>query len=306
MASIKRFNQYFAQEGLAEYVADQLVSVFEGSGGVKNSNANAKIEEYRSEFQKIKDDLGLNSRLIPTFGFGIGGFYPIVESLMRLEGFQITKRSVVLLTLAAISIIIIGDGKKKASKEEKTERDLVVDDINVKVLQELNQTVSPNSSTGDSPILKRTVAIIRSFYDSFWKKVFKGDLKKTLEGVRSRIRSVWDSVKSAFGSAAGGMVDMLAYTSMLIPVMNVIDNAINSFPDVFSVAKILPENLVAFAAGVGTIVAKHGVAKLVSRFGDSQDEQDIADDIETPIIQKIASYKDFDSDKEAPMIKEEP
>jgi hypothetical protein len=102
------------------------------------------------------------------------------------------------------------------------------------------------------------------------------------------------------------MVDMLAYTSMLIPVMNVIDNAINSFPDVFSVAKILPENLVAFAAGVGTIVAKHGVAKLVSRFGDSQDEQDIADDIETPIIQKIASYKDFDSDKEAPMIKEEP
>jgi hypothetical protein len=306
MASIKRFNQYFAQEGLAEFVASQLLSVQEASSGTKKSGADAKLEEYRSEFQKIKDDLGLNSRLIPTFGFGIGGFYPIVESLMRLEGFQITKRSVVLLTLAAISIIIIGDGKKKASREDKRERDMVIDDINVKVLQELNQTVSPNSSTGDSPILKRTIAIIRSFYDSFWKKIFKGDLKKTLEGGRSRLRSVWDSVKSAFGTAASGMVDMLAYTSMLIPVMNVIDNAINNFPDLFSVGGILPENLATFAAGVGSIVAKHGVAKLISRFGDSEDEQEIADEIETPILQKIAHYKDFDNDGEAPMIKEEP
>jgi len=304
MASIKRFNQYFANEAIADFVADQLISVYEGSGGGRN--ADTKLEEYRSEFQKIKDDLGLNSRLIPTFGFGIGGFYPIVESLMRMEGFQITKRSVVLLTLAAISIIIIGDGKKKASKEEKTERDLVIDDINVKVLQELNQTVSPNSSTGDSPILKRTIAIIRSFYDSFWKNVFKGDLKKTLEGIRSGVKSVWDSVKTAFGNAASGMVDMLAYTSMLIPVMNVIDNAINNFPEIFSVGKILPENLLAFAAGVGTIAAKHGVAKLISRFGDSEDEKEIADEIETPIIQKIANYKDFEHDGEAPMIKEEP
>jgi len=304
MASIKRFNQYFANEAIADFVADQLISVYEGSGGGRN--ADTKLEEYRSEFQKIKDDLGLNSRLIPTFGFGIGGFYPIVESLMRMEGFQITKRSVVLLTLAAISIIIIGDGKKKASKEEKTERDLVIDDINVKVLQELNQTVSPNSSTGDSPILKRTIAIIRSFYDSFWKNVFKGDLKKTLEGIRSGVKSVWDSVKTAFGNAASGMVDMLAYTSMLIPVMNVIDNAINNFPEIFSVGKILPENLLAFAAGVGAIAVKHGVAKLISRFGDSEDEQEIADEIETPIIQKIANYKDFEHDGEAPMIKEEP
>ena len=306
MASIKRFKQYFANEAIADFVADQLLSIKEASGGTKRSGADAKLEEYRSEFQKIKDDLGLNSRLIPTFGFGIGGFYPIVESIMRLEGFQITKRSVVLLTLAAISIIIIGDGNKKARKEEKSERDMVIDDINVKVLQELNQTVSPNSSTGDSPILKRTIAIIRSFYDSFWKKVFKGDLKKTLEGIRSGVKSVWDSVKTAFGNAASGMVDMLAYTSMLIPVMNVIDNAINNFPDLFSVGRILPENLVAFAAGVGAIAAKHGVAKLISRFGDSEDEQEIADDIETPIIQKIAHYKDFDHDGEAPMIKEEP
>ena len=306
MASIKRFNQYFANEAIADFVADQLLSIKEASGGTKRSGADAKLEEYRSEFQKIKDDLGLNSRLIPTFGFGIGGFYPIVESIMRLEGFQITKRSVVLLTLAAISIIIIGDGKKKASKEEKSERDMVIEDINVKVLQELNQTVSPNSSTGDSPILERTIAIIRSFYDSFWKKIFKGDLKKTLEGIRSGVKSVWDSVKTAFGNAASGMVDMLAYTSMLIPVMNVIDNAINNFPDLFSVGKILPENLVAFAAGVGAIAAKHGVAKLISRFGDSEDEQDIADEIETPIIQKIAHYKDFEHDGEAPMIKEEP
>jgi len=301
MASIKRFNQYFAKDSIQEFAAAQFVSVFEGKGSA------GKIEEYKTEFQKIKDDLGLNSRLIPTFGFGIAGFYPIVESIMRLEGFQISRRSVVLLTLAAVSIIIIGDGKsKKRNTAAKAERDLVIEDINVKVLQELNQTVSPNSSTGDSPILKRAVSIMKSMYDFFWKKIFRGEVKERLQGSRSSIKRIWDSVKSAFGSAAGGMVDMLAYTGMLIPVMNVLDCTINNFPDIFSAARILPENLLAFSAGIGTIVAKHGVAKLISRFGDSEDESDMIDDIETPIMQKIANYKDFDSDVETPMIKEEP
>jgi hypothetical protein len=303
MATIKKFNQYFSHDLLVNFVTDSLLSVSEGKG----SDATAKIEEYKSEFRKIKEDLGLNSRLIPTFGFGIGGFYPIVESIMRLEGFQISKRSVVLLTLAAISIIIIGDGKKKDSKSpEDVERQMVVDDINVKVLQELNQTVSPNSSTGQSPILKKVVSIIKLIYDSFWKKIFKGNLKKTLTGIRSRVKITWNSVKSAFNQAAGGLIDMLAYTAMLIPVMNVLDNTINNFPDLFKTLQILPENLLAFASGIGVVVAKHGIAKLISKFGDTEDEQEIMDEIETPIIQKIAHYKDFDSNDESPLIKEEP
>jgi len=303
MATIKKFNQYFSHDLLVNFVTDSLLSVSEGNG----SDATAKIEEYKSEFRKIKEDLGLNSRLIPTFGFGIGGFYPIVESIMRLEGFQISKRSVVLLTLAAISIIIIGDGKKKDSKSpEDVERQMVVDDINVKVLQELNQTVSPNSSTGQSPILKKVVSIIKLIYDSFWKKIFKGNLKKTLTGIRSKVKITWDSVKSAFNQAAGGLIDMLAYTAMLIPVMNVLDNTINNFPDLFKTLQILPENLLAFASGIGVVVAKHGIAKLISKFGDTEDEQEIMDEIETPIIQKIAHYKDFDSNDESPLIKEEP
>lgn len=304
MATIKKFNQYFSHDSIVEFVSNSLLSISEGK---EEDDSAQKAEEYKNEFQKIKDDLGLNSRLIPTFGFGISGFYPIVESIMRLEGFEVSKRSVVLLTLAAISIIIIGDGKKKNNKTpEDFERDMVVDDINVKVLQELNQTVSPNSSTGQSPILKKVVSIIKSFYESFWKKIFKGNLKSTLTGIKSKIKLTWDSVKSAFNQAAGGLIDMLAYTSMLIPIMNVLDNAINNFPDLFKTAQILPENLLAFAAGIGVVVAKHGVAKLISKFGDSEDEQEIMDEIETPIIQKIAHYKDFDSDEEPPLIKEEP
>jgi hypothetical protein len=304
MATIKRFNQYFSHDSIVEFVSNSLLSISEGKN---EDDSNQKMDEYKNEFQKIKDDLGLNSRLIPTFGFGIGGFYPIVESIMRLEGFEISKRSVILLTLAAISIIIIGDGKRKDRKgEDEIERAKVVDDINVKVLQELNQTVSPNSSTGESPILKKVVLIIKSFYDSFWKKIFKGDLKNTLTGFKSKLKSTWDSVKSGFNQAAGGLIDMLAYTAMLIPVMNVLDNAINNFPDLFKTAQILPENLLAFAAGIGVVVSKHGIAKIVSKFGDIEDEQEIMDEIETPIIQKIAHYKDFNSDSEPPLIKEEP
>ena len=253
MANIRKFNQFFSHDTIVDYVTNSLLSISEGKDSGKGTNQ--KIEAYKSEFKKIKEDLGLNSRLIPTFGFGIGGFYPIVESLLRLEGFDMSKRSIVLLTLAAISIIIIGDGKKKNKEDKETsERDRVIDDINVKVLQELNQTVSPNSSTGDSPVLKRVVSILKSFYDSFWKNIYKGELKDKLTSFRSSIKLTWDSVKKGFNQAAGGLIDMLAYTAMLIPVMNVVDNTINNFPDLFSTLRILPENLLAFSTGVGGVM----------------------------------------------------
>lgn len=299
MASIKRFNQYFAHETLESYIVDSIASIKEGQ-----DSGSQKIDAYKSEFNKIAKDLNMNSRLIVTFGFGIGGFYPIVESLMRLEGFNLNARSVVLLTLAAISILIIGDGKK--SGNTKDEKDLMIEDINMKVLQELNQTVSPNSSTGDSPALKKAIFIIKSFYEGFWKKAFSGDLRKTLEPVGTKIKSVWSSLGKGFSRVAGSMVDMLAYTSMLIPVMNVIDSSINSFPHLFSVAKVLPENFAAFAAGVASIAAKHGVAKLVSRFAKPENEEEIEAEIETPLIQRIAKAGDMEGEQEAPMIKEEP
>jgi hypothetical protein len=299
MTNIKRFNQYFSIAQLEAYTKDSLMSVSESSGGADEGQ-----EKYKSEFRKITQDLNMNSRLIVTFGFGIGGFYPIVESLMRLDGFNLSTRSVVLLTLAAVSILIIGDDKKSAS--EKSEKDIMIEDINKKVLQELNQSVSPNSSTGDSPILKRAIFIIKSFYQNFWSKIFKGELKKTLEPIGNRVKSVWNSLGSGFSRVAGSLVDMLAYTSMLIPVMNVIDGAINNFPDLFSAIKTLPENFAAFAAGVGSIVAKHGIAKIISRFAKPGKEEEIEADIETPLIQRIAKIGDVEGTNEVPMIKEEP
>lgn len=300
MASIKRFDQYFSEESLERYFVDCIMSVKE-----EKESSGEKADEYKNAFEKICKDLNMNSRLIVTFGFGIGGFYPIVESLMRLEGFNLNTRSVVLLTLAAISILVIGDDKKSDSAE-KSEKDLMIEDVNKKVLQELNQTVSPNSSTGDSPALKKAIFIIRSFYEGFWKKAFSGTLRKTIEPVGTKIKSAWSSLGRGFGRVAGSMVDMLAYTSMLIPVMNVIDSAINNFPDLFATARILPQNFAAFAAGVGAIVAKHGVAKLVSKFANPENEEEIEAEIETPLIQRIAKVGDMDGAQEAPMIKEEP
>ena len=69
MATIKRFNQYFSHDSIVEFVSNSLLSISEGKN---EDDSNQKMDEYKNEFQKIKDDLGLNSRLIPTFGFGIG------------------------------------------------------------------------------------------------------------------------------------------------------------------------------------------------------------------------------------------
>ena len=62
---------------------------------------------YKKVQKKVISDLKLNTRLIATFGAGIGALYPIVENLMRnlsISSIQITPESITLLTIASVTI----------------------------------------------------------------------------------------------------------------------------------------------------------------------------------------------------------
>ncbi len=54
MTTIKRFNQYFSHDSIVEFVSNSLLSISEGK---EEDDSAQKVEEYKNEFQKIKDDL---------------------------------------------------------------------------------------------------------------------------------------------------------------------------------------------------------------------------------------------------------
>jgi hypothetical protein len=77
---------------------------------------------YKKVQNKIISDLKLNTQFILTFGIGIGTFYPIVDKLMRnmsIDSIELTPDKVVLLTIAAITIIYIEEKKFKSADEEE-------------------------------------------------------------------------------------------------------------------------------------------------------------------------------------------
>ena len=76
---------------------------------------------YKEMEKKIISDLKLNTKLVFTFGAGIGAFYPIVDKLMKnmnIDSIELTPDRIVLLTIAAVTIIFIEEKKFKSAEEE--------------------------------------------------------------------------------------------------------------------------------------------------------------------------------------------
>jgi hypothetical protein len=65
---------------------------------------------YKKIEKKILSDLKLDTKLVLTFGSGIASLYPIVGEMMQnmsLTNIDLSKQSIVLLTIAAITIIFL-------------------------------------------------------------------------------------------------------------------------------------------------------------------------------------------------------
>ena len=190
-------------------------------------------ETHNNDYKKVQDkiisDLKLNSRLIGTFGTGIGAFYPIVNSLMAnmATSIEITNETVVLATICAITIIFIEENKFKNSNEEEV---MVKDSKSM--LEELKM-----------------------------KGVGNGIIKKIVKSLKSTY-NIFSIIAKHIGSVVNGFTDMFAYTSMLIPVMNAINFIIGKYeftPDT------LAQNFIGLAIGMMTITAKHSLMDIFDK-----------------------------------------
>lgn len=267
MNQIKRYNDYYSEQLAIEFI-DALESSINESDDVDN--------DYKSVQDKVISDLKLNFRLIGTFGAGIGSFYPIVNAIMENTPLSIEKNPevIVMMTIAAVSIIYLEEKKFRDEKEEE----LITKDSK-SLLEELKM-----------------------------RGVGNGVIKKLIKSLAA-VKPIFYLIGKYLGAVAGGFIDMFAYTSILIPIMNGVLFLIDKYD---LNLETLPQNFIGLGVGVGTIIAKHGIVELVKRIknklglGDKV-AKEVVDEVETPTIQKFSdiTYGDGNSTEGGDLIKEQ-
>lgn len=267
MNRIKRFDDLHNESLALELIESIDTSI--------NESDKSK-EDYTSIQDKIISDLGLNLRLITTFGTGISSFYPIVDSIISNTsiGIDKTPEIIVMMTITAISIIYLEEKKFRDAKEEET-------------------------VTNDSKSLLEELKM---------RGVGNGIVKKLIKSLKS-IKPIFYSISKHIGAVVGGFIDMFAYTSMLMPILNGILWLIGKYD---LNLETLPQNFLGLTVGLGTVVAKHGIVEIIKRIknklgiGDKV-AKEVINDIETPVIHKFSdmTYGDGESNEDGELIKEQ-
>ena len=250
---IQRLEEYALYDKMAQDFLDSFdISIKESSGG------NIKKTSYRRIQTKTMKDLRLNTRLISTFGTGMTAFYPIVDSLMKnMSSIEMDTSKVVLLTICAFSIIYIEEKKFKDSEEE----DLLTRDSK-SMLEELRM-----------------------------RGIGEGIVKTIMRAFQS-IKGIFQLIAKHIGTVVGGFIDMFAYTTILIPVLNGISYIIGKYD--MNLTTFLT-NFLGLSMGIATIATKHGIVELVKKLKrrlhiTNKDEKEIIDELEATNIKKVAAF----------------
>lgn len=228
---------------------------------------------YKRIEKKVLSDLKLDTKLVFTFGAGIGALYPVVQEMMRnlsISGVEMTKETSVLLTIACITIVYLEEKKfKTPEEEEKLTKD------SKSMLEELRMR-----GIGD------------------------GIVKKVMKSIES-IKNVFSVVAKHLGAMIGGVIDMFAYTAILIPIMNAVLWVIGKYD--MSVDSVI-QNFFSLGVGIASRIAKHGLVELINKLKgviSNKTKEEIIDELETPVIQRFSDIRDKDLDQEGDLIKEQ-
>lgn len=245
---ITKFKDFSLQHSITQDFIDSFDRML-----IESSDDNT----YKSVEKKVISDLKLNIKLAATFGAGINALYPIVYKLMSnsKQSIDVNTETVVMLTIAAISIIFLEERKFKNDKEEA-------------------------SLTKDSKSLLEELKM---------RGVGNGIVKKLMK-VLAGIKNIFEMIGKHLGAVVGGIIDMFAYTSLLIPIMNGILYVAGKYElniDSFQ------ENFLGLSMGVGTIIARHGISTILNKIKDKfkLDKKTVLDDVDD----SITKFQDFDN-----------
>lgn len=262
---IQKFNSFSNQDSMTEDFINSFDKML-----IEATDENT----YKSVEKKVISDLKLNTRLVFTFGAGIGGLYPIIDKLMKntmsLQSVELTPETIVMLTMSSFAIIYI---EEKKFKDEKEEQILIKDSKSL--LEELKM-----------------------------RGVGNGIVKKVMKVIAS-IKNIFSLIAKHLGAIVENIVDMFAYTSLLIPIMNGVLYVVGKYE--LNLDTIC-ENFLGLAMGIGTVIAKHGILAIINKIKDrfKINPKEVIDEIETPIqIQKFSTFGETEEQQQGDLIKEQ-
>ena len=272
---IQKFENFSLVESMIDdflFTIDSTMTESVNQDTNKSTDGSDNISAYKRVEKKVLSDLKLDMKLALTFGAGIGAMYPVIEKMMRnlnISGVEITVETIVLLTIASVTIVYL---EEKKCKSEEEEQKLVKDSKSM--LEELRMR-----GIGD------------------------GIVKKVIKAIQS-IKNIFLIIGKHIGAVVGGVIDMFSYTSILIPIMNAILFIIGKYD--MSVDTVI-QNFFSLGLGVSTRIAKHGLIELVNKIKDKLNinKEKVLDEIETPVIQRFATFGDSEKKEDGDLIKEQ-
>jgi hypothetical protein len=236
------YKQYQMAEDLSNFIANSPLN--------ESDNKNTEIDGI---LKKLSQDLRFNYGLVFTFGVGVRVMYPIVEGLITNGVLKIepTMENIVLISIAALTITYLEESKNKVGDPE------VPCDCKIKSKDCKN--------CGGTGMIKSVVSKqdARTILEELkLRGIGNGIIKKMVECFKFLGTILKDLFKNT-PYIINGLIDMLAYTSILIPAMNGINAIVGKYDLTMDT---LVGNSAAILLGISTFLSKYGFDWLVKKF----------------------------------------
>jgi hypothetical protein len=236
------YNQYRIAEDLCEFIANPIIN-----------ESDNKDSQINGVLKKLSQDLKFNYGLVFTFGVGVRVMYPIVEGLIKNGTLNIepTTENIILVSIAALTITYLEESKNKAGDSE------VPCDCKDKPK---NCDICGGTGMVKSIVTKQDARTILE--ELKLRGIGNGIIKKMVECFKF-LGSIFKSLFRNTPYVVNGLIDMLAYTSILIPAMNGISAIVGKYDLTIDT---LIGNAAAISLGIMTFLTKYGFDWLVKKF----------------------------------------
>jgi hypothetical protein len=274
MNKILKYQEYVSAAKVWEDFAKLLVNPNLNESKDDNKITESEIIKITKQLSK---DLRFNYGLILTFGAGIQAMYPIVLHLIKnsnITGLKLTTETVVLMTIAAISVAYLEINKNKSGSAEIIcsicNGSGTVTSGEVQNLEEVDEVESCQHCHGEGKIQS---LVTKADAQTMLAEL---KLKGVGDGIIRKLSSclVWidEFVKTAFEGvhyAISSLIDLFGYTAILIPTMNAISALINqNFWNLDNLPQIISGNLLSFGVGIIALLVKRGYDNLANKLSD--------------------------------------
>lgn len=263
---IPNYQQYKISEDFVNFLANPVIN--------ESDDKESVISEI---LQRLQKDLKFNYGLVFTFGVGVRLMMPIVDNLIKNGNIKVelNVENLVLISLAALTITYLEESKNKSGDAE--------------VPCSCKEVKSDCKVCGGSGMIKSIVTKqdARTLLEELkLKGIGNGIVQKLVECFKF-FGKIFKPLFTHSAKIINGLIDMLAYTSILLPAMNAILSVIGKYELTMDT---LQGNALAMGLGISSFLAKYGFDYLATKFASKLGLN--SRDLDKPQITTIVDTED--------------